>query len=193
MPERVKIRRLALTPLHIPFKAAFRHASAERTETSSLWVEAASARGAIGYGESCPRPYVTGETLKTAREFFARHDRALCDEVHDLASLRAWMARQTHDLDANPAAWCALELALLDLLAKENGETVEALLSLPPLQGRFTYTAVVGDAGRARLGAGPAVGRLRRRHGFIVRSPSSGGRPRDRSSGRSRLGRCRSG
>jgi L-alanine-DL-glutamate epimerase-like enolase superfamily enzyme len=50
------------------------------------------------------------------------------------------------DIDRNPAAWCALELALLDLLAREQGQPVEALLGLPPLRGPFRYTAVLGDA-----------------------------------------------
>ena len=49
----------------------------KRAETSTLWIEAVSPRGATGYGESCPRPYVTGETLDTAREFFWRHEAAL--------------------------------------------------------------------------------------------------------------------
>jgi L-Ala-D/L-Glu epimerase len=142
----VEIRQLQLTPLRVPFTMAFRHASAERTETSSLWVEATSARGATGYGESCPRPYVTGETVDSARAFFARHDGALRSTIVDLPSLRDWMARHDDELDRNPAAWCAIELAILDLLAKEQGRTVDALLSLPPLAGEFHYSAVLGDA-----------------------------------------------
>ncbi|MGB7217279.1 MAG: enolase C-terminal domain-like protein [Vicinamibacterales bacterium] len=140
------IRSLRLAELRIPFKVAFRHASAERHETSSLWVEAASERGAFGYGESCPREYVTGETIDTARAFFSSREDSWRDEIVDLPSLRAWMATHAEDVDANPAAWCAVELALLDLLAREQGLTVEALLALPPLSGRFHYSAVLGDA-----------------------------------------------
>lgn len=73
----VKIRRLQLEPLHIPFKVPFRHASAERAETSSVWLKAVSESGITGYGESCPRPYVTGETLATVHAFFSRHEAAL--------------------------------------------------------------------------------------------------------------------
>jgi len=132
--------------LEIPFKVGFRHASAERVETSSLWIEASSETGTTGYGEGCPRPYVTGETLETARAFVARHEAGLRDAVGDLASLRLWMAAHAGELDANPAAWCGLELACLDLLARLRGQTVEALLSLPPLRGPFRYSAVLGDA-----------------------------------------------
>jgi len=142
----IQIHRFALKDVRIPFKTAFRHAAAERAETSTLWIEAVSPRGAIGYGESCPRPYVTGETLDTAREFFWRHEEALREQVVDLDSLRAWMKAHADKLDANPAAWCAIELAILDVFARERGRTVEALLSLLPLRGPFRYSAVLGDA-----------------------------------------------
>lgn len=147
MPSRTAIRRLQIKALEIPFKVGFRHASAERTETSSLWVEAVSDAGATGYGEACPRPYVTGETLDTAHTFFSRHEVELRDTIVDLASLAAWMTVHAEDLDRNPAAWCAIELAILDALARDSQQTIEAFLSLPTLQGRrFSYTAVVGDA-----------------------------------------------
>ena len=69
------IRALTLETLQIPFKVAFRHAAASRDATSSLWVEAVTASGARGRGESCPRPYVTGESMETAHVFFERHKR----------------------------------------------------------------------------------------------------------------------
>ena len=56
------------------------------------------------------------------------------------------MASHAHELDANPAAWCAMEIAILDLLAQESGQTIEAFLSLPPMDGRFVYSAVIGDS-----------------------------------------------
>lgn len=140
------IRDLILRKLRIPFKSPFKHASAERSETSSLWVEAHSFDGSVGYGESCPREYVTGETLDSARAFFMRHKSELCAVIGDLGSLRAWMSLHDPDIDANPAAWCAIELAILDLLAKARGQSVEKSLLLPPITGRFVYSAVLGDA-----------------------------------------------
>ena len=50
--------------LQIPFKVAFSHASASRDTTHSLWVEVTLHDGSVGYGEGCPRDYVTGETLQ---------------------------------------------------------------------------------------------------------------------------------
>ena len=87
-----RLRSVELKPLHIPFTVAFRHASAERSETSTLWAEVVLDTGVAGCGESCPREYVTGESLDTAHVFFSRHERALREHIVDLASLRAWMA-----------------------------------------------------------------------------------------------------
>src|SRR5260370_19837390 len=141
-----RLRSLELKPLHTPVTVACRHASAERSETSTLWAEVVLDTGVAGYGESCPREYVTGESLDTAQAFSSRHERALREHIVDLASLRAWMASNAQDIDANPAAWCAIELAILDALAKDGNQTVERLLSLPELQGAFLYTAVLADA-----------------------------------------------
>jgi L-alanine-DL-glutamate epimerase-like enolase superfamily enzyme len=135
-----------LKPLHIPFTVAFRHASAERSETSSLWADVVLDTGVAGSGESCPRAYVTGESLDTGQAFSSRHERALREHIVDLSSLRAWMASNPQDIDANPAAWCAIELAILDALGKDGNQTVEGLLTLPQLEGEFLYTAVLGDA-----------------------------------------------
>jgi L-alanine-DL-glutamate epimerase-like enolase superfamily enzyme len=144
---RVPIRRFDLKALAIPFRSTFRHASAERAETASVWVEAVGDGGVSGYGESCPRPYVTGETVDGALMFLAQHEEAVRAEIVDLASLRVWAAAHARELDANPAAWCAIELSIVDLLAKSGDQTVEDFLSLPRLRGEFRYSAVLGDAG----------------------------------------------
>ena len=79
-----RLRSLRLNPLHIPFVVAFRHASAERSETSTLWAEVALDSGVSGCGESCPREYVTGESLDTAHAFSTRHERAIREHIVDL-------------------------------------------------------------------------------------------------------------
>jgi L-alanine-DL-glutamate epimerase-like enolase superfamily enzyme len=142
----MEISELQLKEVRIPFTTSFRHASAERRSTSSVWAETRSTDGLTGYGEACPRPYVTGETIETVRTFVSRHQASVCQEVVDLESLRAWMGRYREELDRNPAAWCAVEIAVLDLLGKQRAQSLEALLSLPALTGRFRYSAVVGDA-----------------------------------------------
>lgn len=143
----MKIERLEATFLETPFKTNFRHASADRSRTASIWVEACSNHGELsGYGEGCPREYVTGESMKSALEWVNRHKTHIVKEIADLESLEAWVVKQGPVIDKDPAAWCAIELALLDLLGKSEGLTLEALLALPPIPPVLQYSAVLGDA-----------------------------------------------
>ena len=147
------IRSLDARSLTIPFKAAFSHASASRDATQTLWVEAHDAEGRTGHGEGCPRDYVTGETIESALAFVSQHDAALRAGIRDLPSLKAWVDAHRSEIDAAPAAWAAIELALLDLMAKRENRSVEALLGLPEIEGPFRYTAVIGDGPAARFEA----------------------------------------
>lgn len=147
------IHTISVRALEIPFKVSFAHASASRHATQSLWVEAQDAQGRTGYGEGCPREYVTGEGLADALAFATAEGRKVQARVRDLATLRAYVAEEAAAIDAHPAAWCALELALLDLFGKQNAASVEGLLGLPPLSGAFRYTAVLGDSSPQRFAA----------------------------------------
>ena len=134
---------LSHTTLHIPFQQAFVHSSANRTCTESLLVHARTAQGLMGMGEGCPRSYVTGETLESAKTFFESHCRSW-EALRGMEELRDWMAAHHDLLNANPAAWCAVELALLDVWGKESGQSIEALLGVSELMGSFRYSAVLG-------------------------------------------------
>lgn len=144
---------LTARSLQIPFKVAFSHASASRDTTHSLWVEAVLSDGVTGYGEGCPRDYVTGETLDGALAFVRRFTAVWQKDIRDLETLAAWAQAHRSEVDANPSAWCAVELALLDALARQGGKTIEALLGLPKIEGKFRYTAVLGDSAAKRFEA----------------------------------------
>jgi L-alanine-DL-glutamate epimerase-like enolase superfamily enzyme len=141
---------MRLTSIHagtltIAFNAAFKHASAERRTTQALWVEAAAASGASGFGEGCPREYVSAESAMTARAFVEQYRHEWPARITGADSLRDWIAANRAAIDLNPAAWCAVELALLDVLGKEQGCPLETVLGVPSPSGRFSYTAVLGD------------------------------------------------
>jgi len=136
---------LTLASLNIPFKVSFSHSSATRDKTQTAWVTAQSGT-VTGYGESCPRPYVTGEDMDSVTAFFKRHHDDVVTSIHDLASLEQWVASHEADINQHPAAWCAIELALLDVLGKQTGNNIEALLGINALQGEYVYTAVLGDS-----------------------------------------------
>lgn len=130
--------------LNTPFRHVFRHSSAARDKASALWVKVTDVGGVVGYGEGCPRDYVTGETVPGAIGFVERHRASIAAAVSDLKSLKAWMTQHAEEIDQNPAAWCALELALLDMLSRRAGVPIEEFLGQPRLGQSFSYTAVIG-------------------------------------------------
>ena len=164
-------------PLEIPFKTSFSHASASREAMHSLWVEARLRDGNRGFGEGCPRDYVTGETLTGALLFVAKFKDRWFNEIRDFESLAAWTRTHRVDIDANPAAWCAVELALLDAFCARAQKSIESFLGLPELGGKFRYTAVLGDSGAKRFEAETARYRQAGFRDFKVKL--SGNRQRD--------------
>ena len=142
----MKLSKLVLQKIAIPFRESFKHSSAERSETESVWVTAQSESGYVGYGESCPRSYVTGEDLNSVKRFFTQYVQDLIQAISTTTDLKRWMSAHQADINKNHAAWCAIELAILDLLGKEENQSIEKLLGLPELSGTFHYSAIIGDA-----------------------------------------------
>jgi len=139
----MKIRSITAQRFDSPFKHSFKHASASRSATETIIAIVESENGQIGYGEGCPRSYVTGETAASTAAFIDEHSHALSSRVRCLSDLEDWISRTETVIDANPAAFCTVELALLDLLAKSSGASVEGLLGLAELTGDFRYSAVL--------------------------------------------------
>ncbi|MFT7533627.1 MAG: L-alanine-DL-glutamate epimerase-like enolase superfamily enzyme, partial [Gammaproteobacteria bacterium] len=96
----------------------------------------------------CPRSYVTGETQASAINFFATHQKDF-KLLTSLTELREWITGHEADIDRNPAAFCAVENALLNLYTASAGSSLESLLELKELSGTFNYTAVLGARGES--------------------------------------------
>jgi len=139
----MKLKQLELKKLEIPFRVSFKHASAERTTTEAVIAIARSKDGVTGYGEGCPRSYVTGESIESCMDFAVTHSQEIL-RINNIDSLTAFVSANQSAIDKNPAAWCAIETALLDLLGKLVGKSVEAVISIPEIQDNFHYTAVLG-------------------------------------------------
>lgn len=142
----MRIERLDVLTFSVPFRTVFRHASASRRRARNLIVAARGPDGITGWGESCPRPYVTGETVDGAVAFVVEHREAMAGDIVDVASLQAWTGAHREVIDRNPAAFCAVELAVLDLLGKVEGRATEDLLDIARPTGDFRYSAVLGDS-----------------------------------------------
>ena len=116
-----------LYAVDLPFRKPFKHAAAERNSSYSLFLKCTTDTGAIGFGESLPREYVSGESRASA--FAMLRDDILprllgrrFDSMQDVEDfLRAcdgetpgWVATDK----PQTAAWCAVDLALLDAFGK---------------------------------------------------------------------------
>ena len=58
--------------LNIPLKSSFKQASFNRKSGESIWVEV-NRNGITGFGEGCPRTYVTGENIPESIQWIAEN------------------------------------------------------------------------------------------------------------------------
>jgi len=130
--------------LEIPFKVSFKHNSASRKVTSTIWVEIS--RGEfVGIGEGCPRSYVTGESEESCVAFISDQRESLL-KVQDYPSLLVWREYNISDIEKNPAAWCAIELAFLDLFAQESDQSINERIGEMYIPQELKYSAILGDS-----------------------------------------------
>ncbi len=130
----------------VPFNVVFKHSSATRRHAENFVVRATTDRSAVGFGEGCPRSYVTHESVASCSKFLNDHRESLLERIHDVATLRSWVSHHKSAIDENPSAFCAIELAILDALGKQNQLPVESLLGVERISGTVRYTGVMGDS-----------------------------------------------
>lgn len=121
-----KITRLTIYHIEIPFKRRFAHAQSERTRGDSVVVKVLLENGLTGFGEGCPRSYVTDETaesvfsaIQASKETLSTfHPADFADALEFLRSFELTSEKMRPRSRNNNAARCALELALLDISSK---------------------------------------------------------------------------
>ena len=130
--------------LQIPFRQRFSHASASRAMGDSVVVELVREDRVIGYGESCPRSYVTGENIETVRQALPRlFDRSRAVATN-MERLQIWVNDNEALVAANPAAFCALELAYIDAFQRECGNGEASVFDDRP-DRESRYSGVIGS------------------------------------------------
>lgn len=150
---KAKVSKINLFSANIPFKMRFKHTSKERGLSESIFVKIEMENGKIGFGESLPRVYVTGETQESVIEklkqilpasFLGRSFQSFEEVVDFCGSLN----------ELSGAAKCACELALLDCAAKVFDRSIaEALGGVK--RDRLRYSAAIGSdsISKARIAA----------------------------------------
>jgi L-alanine-DL-glutamate epimerase-like enolase superfamily enzyme len=143
--------KLRVASCPFPFRGSFEHASAVRERAENVIIVAEGTKGQYGLGEGCPRSYVTGETVATALDAITRWRQAGVEEIADVATLTAWMERNRADIDTNPSAFAAIEIALLDLFARQAGQPIERLLGIAAQDIELRTSAVYSSGGSAKF------------------------------------------
>jgi L-alanine-DL-glutamate epimerase-like enolase superfamily enzyme len=147
-----------LYAVDLPFKVSFRHAAAVRTTSESLFLRMRLDSGAEGWGESLPRAYVSGESRADAfallrdailpalvgRNFQSLPEAISFLEKSDGKAPPEWV----HPDIPQSAAWCSVDLALLDAFGKACGDPVRlgTAGAQPTAEGalrRYRYSGVV--------------------------------------------------
>lgn len=162
-----RVSRIDVLTAQLPFRFSFGHALAERAASTNVYVKLTLDDGTVGFGEGVPREYVTGETEDTAvaalceryaPPLLGRRLRDPDDTARALDELLpAGGSRADRAVDG--AAWCALELALLDAAGRLFGCPVGHWLG-PTRAPLLRYTAVVPFVRPGRLAAIAPVLRL---------------------------------
>jgi L-Ala-D/L-Glu epimerase len=155
------VTELQLFAVDLPFKVVFRHAAAARTTSDSLFLRARLDDGTEGWGEALPRAYVSGEGREQAfallrdtilpalvgRSFGSLPEVVSFLEKCDGKAPPEWV----HPQVPQTAAWCSVDLALLDAFGKAAGEPARPAAGIPGPSAaalrRYRYSVVV-SAGR---------------------------------------------
>jgi muconate cycloisomerase len=164
-----RIAGVELYEVDLPFRQAFRHAAAARLRSESIFIRCLTDGGQVGFGETLPRPYVTGEERAATFDLLAQRilPRLLGLGFDSFQEVRAFLARCDGKAPAEwvpaqtpqTAAWCAVDLALLDTFGHAFGVDLSAGLpeaSTSPGGGAWPedlrYSLVLsGDGGRRAL------------------------------------------
>ncbi|UCG16153.1 MAG: hypothetical protein JSV19_12745 [Phycisphaerales bacterium] len=158
------VQRITVFPMAIPLRRKVSHAASQRTVADPVAVSIELQTGVVGYGETVPRPYVTGETVQSV---VAAIRSALMQRVLELRP--ASFAEALEAIDALPfeaddgtpfpAARAGVELALLDAYARAFGRPVNGLVGWAGLAGfgtpgsrpRVRYSGVLTQSTPASL------------------------------------------
>ena len=150
------VTQLDLFAVDLPFKVAFKHAAAARTTSESLFLRARLDDGTEGWGESLPRAYVSGEAREQAfallrdtilpalagRSFRSLPEAMSFLEKCDGKAPPEWVSPET----PQTAAWCSVDLALLDAFGRASGEPARPGAGVPAPSdaalGRYRYSGV---------------------------------------------------
>lgn len=140
----MKINKLILHHLQIPLKFQFSQANNAGTRTSDAAIlEITTDKGIKGYGEACPRLYVTGESMSSMGNDVQKINTYLSSiAINSINGIKN-ILKHIEKLGVGNSTICGLELALLDALSKEQHQTIADLLEIQQLPQKLGYSLIL--------------------------------------------------
>jgi L-Ala-D/L-Glu epimerase / N-acetyl-D-glutamate racemase len=149
----MKIDKIIVHPVHLPFSFQFSHALRKRTSVKNIIVEVVAEKGAIkGYGEGAPRSFVTGESQQSSVlniRRFVELDHFPWD-LDDVSQIWNFID-SLKNVKSQNVATCALETALLDALGKNQKKNIIDYFSKEFLTDKIFYGAPLPIANKQKL------------------------------------------
>lgn len=154
----MKLTHFDIITVDIPMRHSVRHALAERNVARNILVAAHADSGDIGWGECCPRPYVTGETIESVQQDLTNSivPQLLGSELDSFEQTTTLLLPLLDSMARNQqAAFCAAELAVLDLAGRHFGNSAGLVLG-PVTSPQVRYSGVIAtdDLESVRQNAG---------------------------------------
>jgi L-alanine-DL-glutamate epimerase-like enolase superfamily enzyme len=150
----MKIVGFRVYSIEIPMRFGVSHSLAERRVTSNVIVCAIAGNGFMGFGECCPRTYVTGETVKSVKNELSKNIlppmvgkcfSSFKEVIDHLSSVLISVNKNEQ------AAFCAAELAMLDLAGKTFTKNAGDVIG-PPVKRKVRYSGVIATGDPTKAG-----------------------------------------
>ena len=137
----------------LPFSIEFSHSLRKRFSAKNIIVEVIANHGEIkGYGEGAPRSYVTGESQESAAKSVSQilQNSNFPWQMNDVSQVSNFIESITSGKEKN-AAICALEIALLDALGKNQNKSVTDYFSKDFFTKNIFYGATIPLANNLQI------------------------------------------
>ena len=149
----MKINKIIVHSVNLPFSFQFSHALRERSSVKNIIVEVVAEKGAVkGYGEGAPRSFVTGESQQSSIQSIQRLVKLdhFPWDLDDVSQIWNFIDSLKNEKSQN-AATCALETALLDALGKYREKNIIDYFSKDFITDKIFYGAALPIAGKQKI------------------------------------------
>lgn len=146
----MRIEKIRIYNLNIPFCRVVKHGLFSRSKTENIIIVLQDSLGNKGFGEGTPRHYVTGENLdeclKSAETLSHEFLGQQFESFDDVTATLSVMGKSI-DAQKTPAAFCAMETAVLDMWSRFKQVPIWQLFTADKFSDDLFYSGVIPHFG----------------------------------------------